>query len=610
MHLLSRAVCLAALLVFGSATASAQLSRWQLGNPSLILDLPGNPSAGGVAWAQTGLMAILPTSWSSESADLRAEVAYNYTSESPSAMAAGLGAELGFSVENLSQSQLSGYPAAFYSLKGRPAASILADGKGWTVLLTPKTSAGVQQAQEVLRSMVLERSGSPRWVRRSLGNTKLVAELPYEPAPRPGRSTEKRAVFELHFADYAVEGSVEQAGEGMEINYEGTVKGFIEREKSRPETKNFTSKRERIQRDRMKGDLVTLEFDRGNKKARFIAAFVLDGNQLVRLDITEDRSTTEHEGFSSRIVQSLQMALVRLNGFVPQQVGAEGVWLDSPKPFESAGGTAELRRYGVFGGAFAVDVRVQALPEEVKQNYDQFVSIQQAALTPSGKVKELSSDVTKRLIDGIDARVLRLKYKEAGRGDFTNRVALVIFLPDRTFVADMIANEEQTAYLERIIETARVEMPTPAGWSRHALGEGSLSVLLPAAPKNEKFDKPYSGVDYAVLSEFDAPGLIGELQEHKYTGAVPLPSLILRNQINRLKEVLKTEVKLTDQRLYDVGGRSGVLGDIEIQTKSGNVAPGNVLILKGRDRAFIIVLINDASRPNHLSRAIVLNSLR
>src|SRR5688572_21516674 len=82
-----------AALVLLATMGLGQGSRWQLGNPSLIIDMPGEASSGGVSWHDT--VAIFPTSWSSESNDLRVEVGESYSSDKPQALATKLAAKLG-----------------------------------------------------------------------------------------------------------------------------------------------------------------------------------------------------------------------------------------------------------------------------------------------------------------------------------------------------------------------------------------------------------------------------------------------------------------------------------------------------------------------------------
>jgi hypothetical protein len=61
------------------APQTAAFSRWALGRPSLLVDMPGDPSGGGVAWAEKPLYSIFPNSWSAEGGGVRIEVARIYT---------------------------------------------------------------------------------------------------------------------------------------------------------------------------------------------------------------------------------------------------------------------------------------------------------------------------------------------------------------------------------------------------------------------------------------------------------------------------------------------------------------------------------------------------
>ena len=71
-----------------------ELSRWALGRPSLLIDMPAEPSGGGAAWAEKSIYSIFPSSWSAEGSGVRLEVARIYTAKNPTDLLAEIGQKI------------------------------------------------------------------------------------------------------------------------------------------------------------------------------------------------------------------------------------------------------------------------------------------------------------------------------------------------------------------------------------------------------------------------------------------------------------------------------------------------------------------------------------
>lgn len=577
-----------------------------MGNPSLIITLPADPKGGGVAWHDG--ISIFPTSWSAESADLRVEVAEKYGNETPEALATELGKKLSATATVEQKGGVSGFPGALFSIGQKRGLAVAAEGRQWLVLLTPKTSAGTSAMAGTLASVVLERWGNQRWVRRSLGGTKMNANLPFELAPempRPGK--DRITGYELHFDDFRIEASIGEPGEDSNIDFNKTIENYIQGEKSQPGTTDFKSQRQRYKGEKLEGDIVTLEMKRGTRSYRVKTFFAMDDRRLLRMDLSGNATNPVHDEYAQKIIDSLKVASVNFANFAPRQLGSEGVWFDAHAAFDGPRDVNGSKMYGV-GGAYAVDVRVTPWNSTQKHNPTQLMEFLEAKLRPSGDAKDVRSDTVRTIVDGVEARVLRIRYKEKGRRDDTLRYGMAIFLPSKIVVAEMIANEEQADYLERFVSTAKVELPMPDGWTRRAFGTAGLSLVYKEAFKQEK--KEASDLSSYVKAKIEDTGFVGEISEEVYKGDAPMPGIYIGKSFQALKSALGAEGRIKDQRPVTIGTRTGVLALFEWDTPNG-LAETDLLVLKQGKNLWVLTLMGYPSIPGvNEKRAVILNSLR
>lgn len=584
--------------VCAAAMPMAQMGRWQLGNPSLIIDLPGDPGGGGVSWHTSA--AFLPTSWSSENDDLRVEVSEQYGSVSLDDIKGKIGGD----VSTSPAFAISGYPAVPFKIGNKAGVRIQATGQTWFVLVAAKTSAGVQLAQRVMNSIAVERSGEKRWVQRSLGNTRMNAELPFELAFDPFDNEARRTKYELHFDDFAVTASVSSPEEGFNIDYEKTIKSTIEDEKNREGTKDFKSKREKIKRDQLEGDLLTLEFTRGRAYKSSIF-FAKDSRQLLRLNMNSRGDRPEHEAYVSRVMDSLRVSSVVFTGFEPRQVGDEGIWFDLPKAIEKLDAT----NYNSFFGAFQINVRVTPVDPGTASNPDQLLDFLEVKFKNAKDARDYKSERSETTINGMEARILKTGYKGKGRSDQTVQYALAIFLPDRIVVAEMISEEQQKAYLERIIDTARIELKPPSGWTRQMAGESGLSVLAPTLkPERIKSKNPNEGDKIEII--FSGEGLIGMVVEMPYISTPPTPGLLARELFEVVKKSMNATGKIVSQQPIEIGNHSGIRATAEWELSQGKVVGDIIVLRRGKTIWALVIGASPQNGPAMIKRAVLVNSIQ
>lgn len=593
------------LFVTAFAISPAQMSRWQLGNPSLILDLPGNPSGGGVEWHERDVYSFLTTSWSSESSDARIEVSSRYTSDTPQVLANSVATKLGGQVSNSKAIKISGQDGLQFTVGSRSGIAISGGGKGWIVIGTPKTGQGASVVSRSLSSILVERAGTARWVRRSLGGTRMHAELPFDFAEDFSRPAEGATrAYELFWDDMEITAFVQTASEGMKIDYEGSIKSYLDGESKAAGTEDFKSKRERLKLDKLTGDLLTLDFSRNKKTYRVRSFFALDSGRMLRMSINTQPSRSEQEEAADRIVRTFKVSGVSFEGFAPRQVGTEPLWVDLPRDLESKGNGL----YGVFIGAFGTDVRVTPVNPSAGHNEDQLAEFITIKYQGREGIKDFKADTSRRLVDGLEARVVRASYK-GKTGQKTHEVAIAIFAADAIYTIETIVGESEVEYVDRILDSVRFETRAPAGWSRQMIGESGFSALWPGKAEGQLTGQPNADVEKTLMYEMKQDGFIGNVIEIKAKSAIPSVGVLLPTFAKSIAQGMGGTYEILDQRPIDVGTSAGMHAKLSF-TLNGKTLPGDIIVLRKGVHIWTLVVVYDVSTGKSVLRQALINSIK
>lgn len=581
------------------------MSRWQLGNPSLILNLPGDPSGGGVAWHERDVYGFLTTSWSSESNDARIEVSSRYTSDNAQTLANLVATKLGGQVSNSKPLKVSGQEALQFSIGNRTGLAISGGGKGWIIVGTPKTGQGQAVINASLSSVLVERAGTPRWVRRSLGGTRMHAELPFDFAEDSSRPSETATrAFELFWNDMEITAFVQSPGEGMKIDYEGSIKRYIDGESKLAGTENFKSKRERLKIDKLTGDLLTLDLQRNKKTYRIRSFFALDSGRMLRMSINTQPDRADHEESAERIVRTFKISGVSFEGFAPRQVGSEPLWVDLPRELESKGNGL----YGVFIGAFGTDVRVTPVNPANGHNEDQLAEFITIKYQGREGIKDFKADTSRRLVDGLEARVVRASYK-GKTGQKTHEVAIAIFAAEAIYTIETIVGENEVEYVDRILDSVRFETRAPAGWSRQMIGESGFSALWPGKVEGKVTGQPNADVEKTLMFEIKQDGFVGNVIEIKAKTAIPPVGVLLPTFAKSIAQGMGGTYQILDQRPVEVGTSSGMHAKLSF-TLNGKNLPGDIIVLRKGVHIWTLVVVYDVSTGKSVLRQALINSIK
>jgi hypothetical protein len=469
------------IALFPFLTSAQTVSRWALGRPSLLMDMPADPSAGGVAWAERSGFSIFPSSWASEAGGLRIEVARIYTAKDPAGLFAEVAPKIGGQLSTISKGKISGREFVSYGSGDRTVMVMGPDGgvnaaASWIVVATYKDATSRDLAAQIFSTIKVEREGSRHWAIRSLGHTFLAAEMPFDLQPAES-SNAGMTRYESSFDGMNIQAQIETPDAGNVFNIDSNLKNILEAEKSRPGVTEFTSSASKYKLGSRDGYLVTKQFKRGYRSYRVYEFVFLEKRNAVTATIQIDPNRKDHQDIVERILRTMRDTVNSIQGWNTYAVGKEGLYVDlpaAPKPprqlnavtIYEAGlplATVEIREVPVgFPGAHDPDF-------SAKQYFEM-----QTALESNTKYEMQGID--RLLIDGLEARLVKAKWKQGDRQNF--RRILTIYGYGTQWIIDMLATTDTELLMERVMQSVRVRVPTPPAMTRQSFGSMGASIAL------------------------------------------------------------------------------------------------------------------------------------
>jgi hypothetical protein len=609
-----------AFLCAGSAGAQS-LSRWALGHPSVLIDLPGEPHAGPVAWTERPGYSILPNSWIAEGSGVRVEVARVYGRQSVTDVLNGIGKKLLIESAAQGSREVSGRPFVGLKSSNRMVAVAglepgIAEGATWAFVLSFNAAGGSALADQILNSVLIEREGRQNWTLRSLGRTSLCAELPFEmtPAARgPEKETETR--YELNFEGMEVRVLQQEQGAGGRFDVEKTINDIVAENRGRPGVTDFVLDRHKNKiGDRQQAELMIMTFRRGSREYKIFESLVVAGTTAIIASVTIDPRLPQHTRVADRILDTMRFSGAVIYGWKPYPIGATGLYLDLPKAPEPPRLVNGSMTSGVFTGPMAVDVR-----EVTSTAYNpEFAGRQMLEILKAWPGhKDVQGTIEKRLIDGLEARLLRTTHKN---GSFINhRDMLLIYSFDRFWAIDAIAAENDKDYLERIINSAAVRLPVAAGLKRQQIGQLGVSLLVgPSTLETGKKETPNDS--FIVMNEMAGTNLgAGALIVVEMTYKNDSPPLQPELGLDAVGGLLKTlseavgeklSSKLRDSFPLNLDGTEGLHLVLDLSNGSKTVQGDFVMLREGKRWWTAFVMTDPSREESRLARAQVLNGIR
>lgn len=306
----------------------------------------------------------------------------------------------------------------------------------------------------------------------------------------------------------------------------------------------------------------------------------------------------------------------------PYPIGATGLYLDLPKapdPPKLVNGTMTS---GVFIGPMAVDIR-----EVTSTAYDpEFASKQMLTILQAWpKHENVQGTIEKRMIDGLEARLLRTTHKN---GSFTNhRHMLLIYSFDRFWAIDAIAEAKDNYLLERLVNSAAVRLPVAAGMQRQRIGKlGASLVVGPKVLEVKLKETPNDSLivlDEMASTSLGAGALVVVEVTYKDESPQLEPSLgesAFGGLLNLVAEGagMKMDGKLRDSFNIKIDGIGALhlVFDVTAGSKTepgagSKTVQGDFVMLRAGKRWWTAFVLSDPSREDsRLARAQALNTIR
>lgn len=295
-------------------------------------------------------------------------------------------------------------------------------------------------------------------------------------------------------------------------------------------------------------------------------------------------------------------------------IGTTGLYLALPKAPEPARLVNGSMTSSVYSGAFAVDVREV---ESTAYNPD-FASKQMLTILEAWpKHENVEGTIEKRMINGLEARLLRTTHKN---GSFRNhRDMLLIYSFDRFWAIDAIAAENEKDYIEWVIDSAAVRLPVAAGFQRQQIGKLGASLLV--GPKVLEVTRKDTPKDTLILSNEMASTSLGAgalvVVEVTYKDDSPqLEPGIGVAAVGGLLKLLSDSAgvqmigKLRDSFPVIIDGTDGLHLVLDVAAGSKTVQ-GDFLMLREGKRWWTAFVLTDPGREDsRLARVQVLNAVR
>lgn len=473
-----------ALFVFSffSTVNSQSVTRWALGRPALLIDLPADPSAGGVAWAERSAYSIFPNNWSAEGSGVRIDVARVYTAKPPADLVADTNKRLSSSAVASGKGKVSGRNFASSSDGSRMVVAFGPDdavgsAASWIVVATYRDATGKAFANNIIGSVKIEREGSRHWALRSFGPTFLASEMPFDLQAVPS-SDAGQQVYEASFDGMDIRMTTQTPEAGNVFQPEATLKSMMDEERTLPGVTEFRSSSTKYKLGNREGALITKDFKKSGRDYRVYEIAFIEKRNAVTASIQIDPKRTDHQNVTERVLRTMRDTVNAIHGWGTYAIGKQGLYIDlpaAPKPprqqnavtiydSETPLAMTEIRELEV-GQATAHDPNFSA-----KQYFEMKTAID------SSTTKYEIESIDHLLIDGFEARLVRAKWKNGDRQNF--RRILTVYGYSTQWIVDMLATTDTEAYMERVMQSVRVRVPNDAAKVRQSFGTLGASFLV------------------------------------------------------------------------------------------------------------------------------------
>lgn len=476
------------LLLFVIAPLQAQtLSRWALGRPSLLVDLPGNPSAGNLNWSARPLYSFFPNSWIAEENGLRVEISRLHTNNTPEEILEEISQKIKVPLSVIRREEVSGRDSVSH-IDSRIIVKVIGKdaefftGASWAIKVTFDGDTQLDTAYRIIDSIMVEREGTRKWTLRSLGKTSMIAELPYELLPNEkDTDTDLTYRYETNFDGLSVSVLDQSAEEGKYFDSDKTIKGLIDDNKNAPGITDFKSSYQKTKLGDKTADMITMDFKQGHRNYRIYQFAYIQRQRSILASVKIDPTRKDNQEAAEKILRSIRLSDVTIYGWTSYEVGKKGLFVDLPKPPPQPKQQNAVAVYNIESPLSNIEIREVEVgfpgghsPDFAAKNY---FDIQNAISTTKFEL----NGIEKLLIDGLEARLIKATWKN---GNITNQRQILMVLGYETqWIIDVLAAPQTKDYMERVMQSVRIDVPSANHHVRQSFGKMGVSFLVDESEK-------------------------------------------------------------------------------------------------------------------------------
>ena len=606
-----------------AAMASAQqMSRWALGRPSLLIDVPGRPSAANLDWVDKNPYSFFPTAWAGEDAGLRVEVGRISWPNDLDKAYANIAKGLGLTAPSREMAKISGRRTVGASGSGFILRVIGTDpetnsGSVWAVLVKYNTANLAANAQDIISGIVVEREGSPKMALRGLGTGRFAAMLPYEllrSESSPEHPDDRE--FEAYFDGMQIRVISSTPAPGYIFNADSTIKDIIEGARQRADKDSFAAESSKIKIGDEKAVLVVMDMKDNGKPYKIYKVLSIEKRNSMTLTITTDQNDEKQQQTARYIIGSLRTTTSPMYGWSTYRIGSEGLLIDSPIAPKPPRQQNQVTIYTVDGPLFGYEIReLQPMygtafdPDFSAKNYFEINS----AISKE-KNELLSTD--KLLIDGFQARLLHIKVTS---GKYTYERQMLLIYGGRTeWIIDIMGTPDYKDLIDRAIQSVRVSLPPTAGAVRQSFGNIGLSFRAFKDPLTVKTsaagDESTASMEFpgGAIALYEVESDQAQSESMKQAGTTATNAFLGGVGETAGLKLAAVEKESHPVVIDGVGGLHMIYG-VTLNGKTPNAAVvTDTLVFRKGNRILIMILLTNWSNAEaaRTARSSVLNSLR
>ncbi|MEQ1762247.1 MAG: hypothetical protein ABL984_03775 [Pyrinomonadaceae bacterium] len=427
--------------------------------------------------------------------------------------------------------------------------------------------------------------------------------------------------YESSFDGMDIRVQTETPEAGSVFNVESTLKTMTESERSLPGVTNFTVESSKYKLGNREGLLITKNFKRGYREYRVYDIAFLDKRSGLTATIQIDPKRKDHQDTVERVFRTMRDSVNPLVGWNTYTIGNQGLYVDLPVAPKAPRQMNAVTIYESNSPLAPVEIRELTVSYPGAHDPDfsakQYFEMQTAL---DSKTKYEIQGIDKLLIDGFEARMVKASWKNGDRQNF--RRILTIYGYGTQWIVDMLATTDTELYMERVMQSVRVRVPTPQNKVRQSFGSMGASIVV-SNRIEPKITESATDSDFAreeVAMAQDGSNVLAVYEMVFKVQSPPITkergTLFFNSFIQGLGKSMNIQMTATlrDSFPVNIDGIEGLhmIFDLKGGNIGNSVVQGDFIMLIQDKKLWTMTLITNYEKgiEARLDRGRILNSLR